>query len=342
MKKRVLPLIYTYVVFFILCSFVVTVSFLLFFHSIHLETEDIKKAAPITFLNVMFMTALFALFDNIRRHLTIEKDISNINEALAKITSGDFTVRLDSEHTDPAFSGIMANINAMTEELNGLETLRSDFVANVSHEMKTPLSVIGNYGTLLQAEQLSYGDRVEYAKAITASSRRLSELITNILKLNRLENQKIYPETIKYNLSEQLCECLLQYENVWESKNIEIDTNIDEEVYVDSDKELLLLVWSNLFSNAFKFTDDGGKVTVSLTKDNTHTIVSVTDSGCGMTAETGKHIFEKFYQGDTSHATAGNGLGLALVKRIIDIVNGEISVSSTLSVGSTFTVKIPL
>ena len=165
-------------------------------------------------------------------------------------------------------------------------------------------------------------------------------MMTNILKLNRLENQEIFPNTAQYDLSQQLCECLLQFENLWEQENIEIDTDIADGVTVKADAELLSLVWNNLFSNAFKFTPSGGKVSVSLTATEQHVTVQVKDTGCGMTPEVGAHIFEKFYQGDTSHATRGNGLGLALMKRVIDIMQGEIGVESAAGKGSTFTVKI--
>lgn len=172
------------------------------------------------------------------------------------------------------------------------------------------------------------------------TSRRLADMMTNILKLNRLENQQIYPKTSEFNLGEQLCECLLQYENVWEKADIEIDTQLAENIKVQADAELLSLVWNNLFSNAFKFTEKGGTVSVTLTATEHHAIVKVKDTGCGMSPEVGAHIFEKFYQGDTSHSAAGNGLGLALVKRVIDIMQGEIGVESTLGKGTTFTVKI--
>jgi signal transduction histidine kinase len=165
-------------------------------------------------------------------------------------------------------------------------------------------------------------------------------MMTNILKLNRLENQQIYPNLTTFDLGEQLCECLLQYEGTWERKNIEIETDIAEGVLVCADAELLSLVWSNLFSNAFKFTEDGGRVTLALTADEAYATVRVADTGCGMSAEVGAHIFEKFYQGDTSHATQGNGLGLPLVKRVVDIMQGEIGVESAVGVGTTFTVKI--
>lgn len=197
-----------------------------------------------------------------------------------------------------------------------------------------------NYGTLLQAPDLPEEKLMEYAKGVTDASRRLAEMMTNILKLNRLENQKIFPETTEFDLGEQICECLLQFENVWEKANIEIETDIAENIRVEADAELLSLVWNNLFSNAFKFTGEGGMVSVSLTATEHHAIVTVQDTGCGMTPEVGAHIFEKFYQGDTSHATQGNGLGLPLVKRVVDIMQGEINVESIVGKGSAFTVKI--
>lgn len=345
-SKNMRVVIISYIIFFALFAFILSCSFLLFFSKLTLDTqmthEQIGAAATVTFFNMLFVAAFFTLFDIIRRKITIERPIKQITTALNKITSGDFEVRLKATATAPNFAEIMETINTMTEELSGVETLRNDFISNVSHEMKTPLAVIGNYATLLQDPDLSEEKRIEYSKNIAQSSGHLAELITNILKLNKLENQQIFPKTKPYNVSEQLCECLLGFENIWEDKNIEISTEIDEDVFINADSELLSLVWNNLLSNAFKFTDDGGSVFVSLKSDKNTATVTVTDTGCGMTAETGSRIFEKFYQGDTSHATHGNGLGLTLVKRIIDITNGEISVSSILNEGSTFTVKIPM
>ena len=256
--------------------------------------------------------------------------------------NGDFSARVGHMHGSgmEGFNQIGESINAMAEELSSVETLRTDFIANVSHEMKTPLAVMQNYGTLLQAPDLPEEKRIEYAKTITDASRRLADMMTNILKLNRLENQQIYPNPTTFDLGEQLCESLLQYESTWERKKIEIETDIAEGVHVSADAELLSLVWSNLFSNAFKFTEEGGKVTLTLTADEEFATVRVSDTGCGMSAEVGAHIFEKFYQGDTSHATQGNGLGLPLVKRVIDILQGEIGVESAVGVGTTFTVRI--
>ena len=338
----------SFLLFFLLVAFVVTCCMLLFLNVFAAEmglvfnSENIADAAKITFLNVLIITVLFKTIDYIRRRIMVDKPVKIITVAAKKIMSGDFSVRIKPMNKAglEGFDQIGEAINAMAEELSSVETLRTDFIANVSHEMKTPLSVMQNYGTLLQTPDLPEEKRIEYAKAITDASRRLADMMTNILKLNRLENQQIYPNLTTFDLGEQLCESLLQYESTWERKNIEIETDIAEGVHVSADAELLSLVWNNLFSNAFKFTEDGGKVTLTLTADETYATVKVTDTGCGMSAEVGAHIFEKFYQGDTSHATQGNGLGLALVKRVVDIMQGEIGVESAVGVGTTFTVKI--
>jgi len=192
---------------------------------------------------------------------------------------------------------------------------------------------------MLQKPGIPEEERIEYAKAISHSSRRLAALITNILKLNKLENQQIFPKLDEYDLGEQLCENLLQFEDIWEKKALNIETDMEDDVRIRSDAELLSLVWNNLFSNAVKFTPENGTIGVSLKTDGDLVVVSVRDTGCGIKPEVGQHIFEKFYQGDTSHATQGNGLGLALVKRVVDILGGEIGVQSIYGQGSTFTVK---
>ena len=332
-----------FIVYFGLIAFVVTCSFLMFLRAVDIERSVLERNAKLTFLNIIFLTFIFWGLDLIRREITVERPVRRIINSLEKITHGDFDVRISNTREiidSNKLNIIIDGINKMTGELSGVETLRTDFIANVSHELKTPLAAISNYGTLLQSHNLSEVQRIEYAKAVTDASRRLSGLITNILKLNKLENQQIYPVSKPYDLGEQLCECLLAFEEAWEKKNLEINADIAENVIISADSELLSLVWNNLFSNAVKFTDDGGKISVRLKEAEGYAIVTVADSGCGMSAETGKHIFVKFYQGDTSHAGQGNGLGLALVKRVVDITGGEISVQSELGKGSTFTVRL--
>jgi signal transduction histidine kinase len=198
---------------------------------------------------------------------------------------------------------------------------------------------MGNYATMLQRPGISEAERQACAKSISLAARKLAQLITNILKLNKLENQQIFPQPQEFDLGEQLRQCLLGFEDAWEEKNLAIETDLEEDVRIKSDPELLSLVWNNLISNAVKFTPEGGTIGLLLKTEGDRVTVSVRDTGCGMTQDVGQHIFEKFYQGDTSHATQGNGLGLALVKRVVDILQGEITVQSVWGQGSTFTVK---
>ncbi len=348
MRKALISL-YHYFSFFLFMAFLITCSMLLFLNTmasameITFTEENIRTAAVITFANVVFLSLVCTIIDAVRRKLTIDRPVRQIVAAAEQIAKGDYSVRisrLNSLNRADGLDEIIECYNRMAEELSGIETLQTDFIANVSHELKTPLSVLQNYGTLLQQPDLSEADRVRYAKAVSDACRRLADLITNILKLNKLENQQIYLSVQEYELNEQICECLLQFEPIWEEKEIEIETALDEEVKIQADPELLSVVWNNLFSNALKFTEKGGKVSVSLRSEDDTAIVRVSDTGCGITPEVGKHIFDKFYQGDTSHATQGNGLGLALVKRVVDIMQGEISVESVPGKGSTFTVKI--
>ena len=347
--KQALKTLHNFLVFFLLVAAVITCCLMLFTSTLQdsigraFTQEEITAAAKATMVNVIVISAVMALGDYLRRKFTVERPVKKITEAANKMVMGDFSVRIKPVSkfaSDDSFNEIIECVNRMAEELSGVETLRTDFIANVSHEMKTPLSVMQNYGTLLQAPDLSDEQRLEYAKGITDASRRMADMMTNILKLSRLENQQIFPQATEFGLGEQLCECLLQYENVWETAEIEIETDIAEDVKVTANAELLSLVWNNLFSNAFKFTESGGTVSVSLSSTEHHAIVKVQDTGCGMTADVGAHIFEKFYQGDPSRAVQGNGLGLALVKRVIDILHGEISVESAVGVGTTFTVTL--
>ena len=347
-KKPFFRALQNYVTFFLLVAFIVSCCMALFV-SVLAETmglvftkENIAAAAKLTFGNVLLITFFSGTIDYIRRKQMVDKPVKQILAAAEKIMQGDFTVRIQPVKEfagEMGFNEIIDCFNKMTAELAGTETLRTDFIANVSHELKTPLAVMGNYATMLQKPGLTEEEKNEYAKAISQSARRLAALITNILKLNKLENQQIFPQLDEYDLGEQLCENLLQFEDAWERKHLNIETDIQEDVRIRSDGELLSLVWNNLISNAVKFTPEGGTIGVRLTATEESVVVSVSDTGCGMTPEVGRHIFEKFYQGDTSHATQGNGLGLALVKRVVDIFNGEITVQSVYGQGSTFTVK---
>ncbi len=348
MKKLLLSL-YHYFCFFLLMAFVITCCMLLFVTTlsstmgITLTEENLNDAATLTFWNVAFLSLVCTVIDGLRRRIMIGRPVKKIVAAAERIAMGDYSVRVPVVHSVNRVDGlaeISECFNRMARELSGVETLQTDFIANVSHELKTPLSVIQNYATLLRQPDLSEEERLRYAGAVSDASRRLTGLITNILKLNKLENQQIYPVARTYDLTAQLAECLLSFENVWESKGINIEADLQEDVMIRADPELLSLVWNNLLSNALKFTDPGGTVGLSLKVSDGMAVAAVSDTGCGISPEVGRHIFEKFYQGDPSRNAQGNGLGLALVKRVVDILGGEICVGSTLGKGSTFTVKL--
>ena len=304
--------------------------------------------APIVQTHIMVLywisvSVLLTLLIRSRMEVAYDMPLQEISEATKKVAQGDFSVRiapLHEEGKEDYLDTMIRDLNAMITELGSIETLKTDFVSNVSHEIKTPLAVIQNYSSLLNAENLTEQERREYAGAISAATIRLNILITNVLRLSRLENQQIRPKSEQFDLGGQLTECLLGFENIWEEKEIEIEPDIEDDVIITSDRELLSIVWNNLLSNAFKFTEEGGTVSVSLRTEDKNAVVSVKDTGCGMPPETVRHVFDKFYQGDTSHSIQGNGLGLALVKRIVDIVGGEIRVESEPGEGSTFTVKL--
>ena len=336
-------LIWRYVTFFILIAFVITCSFYLFFNSADLDVEMIRRNAPLTFLNVFFLSLFCCFVEWLMRKFTVDRPLKRIREATNRMAQGELSTRIDTSDLpayNKEFIEIAEDFNLMAKELSSTETLRTDFVSNVSHELKTPLAVMRNYAALLKQPNLTDADRKEYAAGIDGAVERMSVLITNILKLNKLENQQINLRPESYDLSEQVTQCLLGFEELWEKKGLEIDPDIDEGIVVTADPELLTLVWNNLISNAVKFTEPGGTVGVSVRAEGDWAVVTVSDTGCGISAETMGHIFDKFYQGDTSHATEGNGLGLALVKRVVYLAGGELDVSSTVGEGSRFEVRI--
>ena len=274
-----------------------------------------------------------------------ELPLRKLSEGFGKVAHGDFSVTI--LHTHPAdrfdyLDDMIEDFNKMTAELGSIETLKTDFVSNVSHEMKTPLAVIKNYSELLQAESLDDRKRQEYASAIETSAGGLTDLISNILRLNRIENQKIVPEAAEFDLCRQLTDCILQFEEKWEEKQLDLDIDMAESAPIVTDESLLALVWNNLLSNAIKFTPAGGRITLSQHTENQHHLVTIRDTGIGMDEATASRIFEKFYQGDSSHHTEGNGLGLALVSRVLTLLHGEISVESQPGQGTAFTVSLPL
>ncbi|MGN0143032.1 MAG: ATP-binding protein [Roseburia sp.] len=310
-----------------------------------IDYKSISVRSHIVIFGLWFLAAVaFTLWTNYQLTRHYQKPIEEFSEAARKVASGDFSVYLAPHHTADKYTHLdvlFTDFNKMVEELGSIETLKTDFFSNVSHEIKTPLAVIQNNTELLSLESLTEKEHRECIETILHATKRLSNLITNMLKLNKLEKQTIKPVPRRYDLCAQLCECALQFEDMWERKQIEFEADIGEKTMIEADEGLLELVWTNLLSNAIKFTPSGGTVTLSQTSDAEGITVSVADTGCGMDEETMSKIFEKFYQGDTSHSTEGNGLGLSLVKRILQLSDGSITVRSRIGQGTVFTVRLP-
>lgn len=308
-----------------------------------LELNDIVQSViPILYWSVV--AVLLTLFTRYKIKKTYDTPMKNLAEASGRVARGDFSVYIPPLHTGDKtdYLDIMiGDFNKMVEELGSIETLKTDFFSNVSHEFKTPLSVIQNCSELLLKKNITDNQRLEYAETISQASHRLSGLITNMLKLNKLEKQAIAPAPEIYDVCGQLCECVFRLEDMWEKKNINFTVDIEDRAFIVGDEGLFESVWNNLLLNAFKFTQNGGMVSLKQISKGEEIWVTVSDNGCGMDENTVKHIFDKFYQGDISHSAEGNGLGLALVQRILQLSSSEITVKSALGKGSEFTVKIP-
>ena len=281
----------------------------------------------------MIMIAIFSKY--------IMQPFTDLNRATERVSRGDF----DVEVKVPALVGgelrdFINGFNKMVRELRSIEQMRSEFTAVISREFKTPLSSMQGYATLLQDEDLPLQERQEYAQIIIDSSRRLSELANNILKLTKLENQQIISDASTFSLDEQLRLVILTMEPQWSKKNIEMDIDLVPSM-ISSSEELLWQVWSNLLDNAIKFTPEGGTICVQMSRGSDATLVCIKDNGEGMDEKTQEHIFDKFYQGDKTRASKGNGLGLALVKRVLDLCGADISVKSAPGQGAEFTVTFP-
>lgn len=271
---------------------------------------------------------------------SISRPLKELSLATQKVSLGDFDVQVEvNDECHSEVAQLAKSFNSMVTELKSNELLRNDFISNVSHEFKTPLATVNGFARLLQDDSCSDDEVKEYASIIESETNRLTVLCSNILKLSKLENQTIQTKSTAFSLDEQIRNAIIMLENDWVQKDIELDLDL-EDTYFYGNEELLLQVWLNLLTNAIKFSHQGGKVSVVLKNNEDSVLVSVTDNGIGMSEETMKHAFDKFYQGDTAHSTRGNGLGLALVQKIVQISGGTVTVKSKLGEGSCFEVKL--
>ena len=267
--------------------------------------------------------------------------IKSLEKAMDKVAKGDFSVSLEGDSVTQ-IGKLMNNFNKMAHDLSKIETFKNEFISNVSHEFKTPLSVIQGYAMLLQNEELTKEERDAYLSIIIESSQTLSSMTSNILKLSKLENSDIIVDISKIDVAEQIRRCVLSLENAWTEKKLTMTIDLEDELFTMANEDLLFQVWTNLLGNAIKFTDEGGEIKISSYREANDVIVAVSDNGIGMNEEVLGRIFEKFYQGDNSHSKDGNGLGLALTKKIVEISNGKITAESVEGEGSTFTDRLPV
>lgn len=266
--------------------------------------------------------------------------IHKISRAMSEVSDGDFTVKLETESRIKEIQDIYESFNLMVRELAATEIVGADFISNVSHEFKTPINAIEGYTTLLQNGDISSELRAEYIDKIIYSTKRLSDLASNILLFSKIDNQAIDSQKRSFRLDEQIRQAILMLEPKWSEREIEFDVDLESVEYT-CNESLMLHVWSNLIDNAIKFDPHGGYVGVKMTADDEQITVTVEDSGPGISDEARGHIFDKFYQSDSSHKDEGSGLGLALVRQILTAVGGSVTVGDRTPCGSVFTVTLP-
>ncbi|WP_114495814.1 HAMP domain-containing sensor histidine kinase [Fontibacillus phaseoli] len=336
-----LPIYFSIAVFFI---FLITVSItgLLFYlaHFFGLLNEDIAHDG--TILPVIILIACIIIGTTISAVTSrrMVKTIRMFIEATDRLAGGDFSIRLELKGP-PEFKILSENFNRMAEELGGIEILRTDFVNNFSHEFKTPIVSIKGFAEVLKHDDLSKEERDEYLDIVIEESARLASLASNVLELSKIEAQTILTNKGRFNVGEQIRQCVLLLAAKMEKRNLSLNVNV-QDLEISGNKELLNQVWLNLLDNAIKFTSDGGEIEIDMKKNVNTVMIQIRDSGSGIHPDALPRIFDKFYQQDTSHSTAGNGLGLAIVNQIIHLHDGTIVCNSTASQGTKFTISIPI
>lgn len=270
----------------------------------------------------------------------ILRNVREFIKATDRLSKGDFNARLNINHP-PEFGVFSENFNKMAKELGGIEVLRTDFINNFSHEFKTPIISIKGFAEILKYDDLTKEERDEYLDIIIDESKRLTSLALNVLTLSKLDTQVILQDISKFNIGEQLRQCILILDSKFDKENIELHVNI-EDYYIKGNKEMLNQVWLNLLDNAIKFNKENGIITVSMNKDSENVYVDIADSGKGISEEAICKIFDRFYQSDESHSTKGNGIGLAIVDKIIKLHSGTITCKSLVNEGTKFTITLPI
>lgn len=270
----------------------------------------------------------------------IVRPVREVKKAMHRVEKGDFSQRLEVTGFNGEIDELIESYNKMAQELGGIEMFRENFINSFSHEFKTPIVSIQGFAKQLKKENLSEEKKQEYIDIIISESKRLTNLSSNILMLSKLENQQIITDKTSFSLDEQIRNCILLLEKQWTAKDISFDIDMQEIQYT-TNAEMLSQVWVNIIGNAIKFSPEGSSIRIKLFKEGDVITAEITDRGIGMDQQTISHIFERFYQGDRAHASEGNGLGLPLVKRIVELCNGNIRVESQYGKGTNFIVTLP-
>lgn len=305
-----------------------------------LDVKHIYAAAGLELLGMLgFLTILLVPMITVlyRRRA---REVVTLSEAIQKVAAGDYSTRI-TEYKHAQIKPIYDDFNKMCAELESVKLLRNDFINSYSHEFKTPISSINGFASLVLEKDMPEEEKQQYLKIIVDESARLSNLATSTILLSKLTSQTIVTDIEEYDLGEQLRECSIILSGKWLEKNMEFDAELDSVKYMGN-KEMMQHMWINLLDNAVKYTPEGGKITVSVREENGYAIVKIADTGEGMSKEVQKSLFDPYFQGDSSHSRQGLGLGLSIVKRIVELCRGTISVRSTIGEGSIFTVILPI
>lgn len=302
--------------------------------------EDISRGT-LLFLIAMVSAIMGFLITFFTSKYTL-KPVNQLINQLERLSNGDFKTRIKFGNpiaVHPTFRDIEKSFNKAAEELEQTDKLRNNFVNNFSHEFKTPIVSIAGFAKMLQVGNLSDEEKEKYLKVIEDESLRLSSMANNVLSLTRVENQGILTNVSKYNLSEQIRQAILMLTDMWTQKDLNLDINFAEYT-ITANKELLEQAWINLLNNAMKFSDNGGTVSVDIQENDDCISVAISNGGKIIPKESIDRIFNKFYQADESHSSEGNGIGLAVVKKVVDLHNGKITVECE-NGKTTFTVVLP-
>lgn len=303
------------------------------------EVKSTYLSATYEILGTLFLMILVLVSTNTYIYRKRVQEINTLSEAISQVANGDFSYRIPIRRSEP-MGKIYEDFNKMTAELSAVQILRNDFISRYSHEFKTPIASINGFAELLLEKKATEAEQREYLEIIRDESQRLSVLSKNTILLSKLSSQQIITDTEPYNLGEQLRQCAIICSNTWMGKQQEFTGRFPDVTYVGN-RELMQQLWLNLLTNAIKYTPQGGEISVMLESREHNAVVTISDSGEGMSPDTLENLFTPYYQGDSSRSAQGLGLGLAIAHRIVELCGGTITVNSTQGLGSSFTVTLP-